>query len=71
MTSTTWTKTYLKYFKILYLMQYFIKLKLKIVVDFYFDRNFLLEVFYNINAENYYEALKLRAKNLDFLYKFA
>ena len=54
-----YTKTYLKHFKILYPPQYFIKLKLKLPVDFYFYYNFLLAVFYNNNIENYYEAIKL------------
>ena len=54
-----YTKTHLKYFKILYPPQYFIKLKLKLPVDFYFYYNFLLAVFYNNNIENYYEAIKL------------
>ena len=32
-----YTKTHLKHLKILYLPQYFIKLKLKLLVDFYFN----------------------------------
>jgi len=43
-----YTKTYLKHFKILYLPRYFIKLKLKLLVDFY-----------NNNLEIFYKAIKL------------
>ena len=53
------TKTHLKHFKILYPPRYFIKIKLKLLVDFALTNTFLLVVSYNNDIEDYYKAIKL------------